>query len=100
MATTCGVIRWKCARPRFEVCWPKLAFKMLIPKSEESIAGRRTIPKTRGLGNHCSSSSAGWRSAARALDVSLTLERGKLGLSRRVISGEYRVDLSTAMLLD
>src|SRR5262249_10791958 len=25
MATTCGVIRWKCARPRFEVCWPKLA---------------------------------------------------------------------------
>src|SRR5262249_16929317 len=25
MATTCGVIRWRCARPRFEVCWPKLA---------------------------------------------------------------------------
>src|SRR5215813_15187301 len=24
-AKTCGVIRWKCARPRFEVCWPKLA---------------------------------------------------------------------------
>ena len=27
MATTCGAIRWKCARPRFEVCWPKLALR-------------------------------------------------------------------------
>jgi hypothetical protein len=24
-ATTYGVIRWKCARPPFEVCWPRLA---------------------------------------------------------------------------
>src|SRR6516162_10792885 len=25
MATTCGVIRWRCARPRCGACWPKLA---------------------------------------------------------------------------
>ena len=36
MATTCGVIRWKCARLRFEVCWPKLALAL---RSNEHIEG-------------------------------------------------------------
>src|SRR5262249_1616982 len=51
MATTCGVIRWKGARPRCEACWPKLALGCASTNTSRATARpcSRTLVQAQGL---------------------------------------------------
>src|SRR5215471_9244890 len=66
MATTCGVIRWKCEGPRFEVCWPKLALACASTSIWKATA-RPSSPMCARWASRVSSQSGRARPTVRAL---------------------------------